>query len=569
MRMKSLKSMGVFCVALGLAAFIGCTGGRQPVDQAQAPDVVYLNGIVITMDSTENIAEAVALKDGKIIDVGKTKDINALAGKDTTVVDLDGKTLLPGFYDAHSHFPSIGIATLYRVDLNSPPIGNIKDMDGITAALKAKAEEMPEGKWIRGRGYDDTLIAEKRHPTRWDLDKASSKHPIWISHISGHLGVANSKALEMARVTKETPQPEGGVIRMNPETREPNGVFEEGPAMSKVSRLIPAITDEQWLEGLKYAVKDYAEEGVTTVVIAGGGKQSVERLMKASEMGLLPLRVISMANRAFQESLPPDFNTDMLKVGAVKMYQDGSIQGYTGYLSKPYHVPFMGDESYLGYPIRSREKLTEMVKAAHRAGFQVAVHGNGDAAIDDILYAFQEAQKEFPREDCRHRIEHCQMVREEQLDLIKEMGVTPSYFVSHTYYWGDRHRDIFMGPERAFRMSPLHSSLDRGIKFTIHCDTSVTPMDPLLAVWAGVNRISTGGNVIGPEQRVKPIEALRAVTSYAAWQNFEEDIKGSIEKGKFADFVILAGNPLEIDPVKIKDIEVLETIVGGKTVFKK
>jgi predicted amidohydrolase YtcJ len=569
MSLKSLKSMAFFCVALGLAAFIGCTGGRQPVDQAQAPNVVYLNGIVITMDSTESIAEAVALKDGKIIDVGKTKDIKALAGKDTTVVDLDGKTLLPGFYDAHSHFPSIGIATLYRVDLNSPPIGNIKDMDGIIAALKAKAEEMPEGEWIGGRGYDDTLIAEKRHPTRWDLDKASTKHPIWISHISGHLGVANSKALKMARVTKETPQPEGGVIRMDPETREPNGVFEEGPAMSKVSRLIPAITDEQWLEGLKYAVKDYAEEGVTTVVIAGGGKQSVERLMKASEMGLLPLRVISMANRAFQESLPPDFNTDMLKVGAVKMYQDGSIQGYTGYLSKPYHVPFMGDESYLGYPIRSREKLTEMVKAAHKAGFQVAIHGNGDAAIDDILYAFQEAQKEFPREDCRHRIEHCQMVREEQLDLIKEMGVTPSYFVSHTYYWGDRHRDIFMGPERAFRMSPLYSSLDRGIKFTIHCDTPVTPMDPLLAVWAGVNRISTGGNIIGPEQRVKPIEALRAVTSYAAWQNFEEDIKGSIEKGKFADFVILADNPLEIDPVKIKDIEVLETIVGGKTVFKK
>lgn len=561
--------MAFFCVALGLAAFIGCTGGRQPVDQAQAPNVVYLNGTVITMDSTESIAEAVALKDGKIIDVGKTKDIKALAGKDTTVVDLDGKTLLPGFYDAHSHFPSIGIATLYRVDLNSPPIGNIKDMDGIIAALKAKAEEMPEGEWIGGRGYDDTLIAEKRHPTRWDLDKASTKHPIWISHISGHLGVANSKALKMARVTKETPQPEGGVIRMDPETREPNGVFEEGPAMSKVSRLIPAITDEQWLEGLKYAVKDYAEEGVTTVVIAGGGKKSVERLMKASEMGLLPLRVISMANRAFQESLPPDFNTDMLKVGAVKMYQDGSIQGYTGYLSKPYHVPFMGDESYLGYPIRSREKLTEMVKAAHKAGFQVAVHGNGDAAIDDILYAFQEAQKEFPREDCRHRIEHCQMVREEQLDLIKEMGVTPSYFVSHTYYWGDRHRDIFMGPERAFRMSPLRSSLDRSIKFTIHCDTPVTPMDPLLAVWAGVNRISTGGNIIGPEQRVKPIEALRAVTSYAAWQNFEEDIKGSIEKGKFADFVILADNPLEIDPVKIKDIEVLETIVGGKTVFKK
>ncbi|GAH84821.1 unnamed protein product, partial [marine sediment metagenome] len=225
---------------------------------------------------------------------------------------------------------------------------------------------------------------------------------------------------------------------------EPNGVFEEGPAMRNISRLLPWLSDEQWMEALKWAVKDYAEEGVTTVVIAGGGKLSVERLQKAFSLNLLPLRIVSMANKKFQDALPPDFSNEMLKIAAVKMFQDGSIQGYTGYLSEPYHKSPNDDSSYRGYPIQSREKLTERVKEAHRAGYQIAIHGNGDAAIDDIIYAFQEAQKDFPRDDTRHRIEHCQMVREDQLDIIKKLGITPSFFVSHTYYWGDRHRDIFM-----------------------------------------------------------------------------------------------------------------------------
>lgn len=262
------------------------------------------------------------------------------------------------------------------------------------------------------------------------------------------------------------------------------------------------------------------------------------------------------------------FGNDMLKVGPIKLFQDGSIQGYTGYLTKPYHVSPGEDSSYRGNPIQSRETLTEQVIELHKAGYQIAIHANGDAAIDDVLYAYRKAQEAFPRKDTRHRIEHAQMAREDQLDEMKELGITPSFYVSHTYFWGDQHWETFMGPERAARMSPLKSAEKRGIKFSIHLDTPVTPMNPLQAVWSAVNRTARSGEVIGAGQRVTPMEALRAVTIDAAWQNFEEDIKGSIEEGKYADFVILEENPLSIDPAKIKDIKILETIINGKSVYK-
>ena len=210
-----------------------------------------------------------------------------------------------------------------------------------------------------------------------------------------------------------------------------------------------------------------------------------------------------------------------------------------------------------------------MVTELHRDGYQIAIHANGDAAIDDVIHAFREAQRLHPREDARHRIEHCQMVRRDQLDEIAELGLSPSYFVGHVFYWGDRHRDIFMGPERAAGISPLRSSLDRGIRFTVHDDTPVTPVDPLQLVWVSVNRLTKTNQVLGPDERITPLEAMRAVTIDAAWQNFEEEIKGSIEVGKLADLVILSDNPVTADPETIRDIEVLETIVGGETVFPR
>ena len=261
------------------------------------------------------------------------------------------------------------------------------------------------------------------------------------------------------------------------------------------------------------------------------------------------------------------FGNERLKIGPAKIIGDGSIQAYTAWLSQPYFVPFKGDQSYRGYPVTPPEKLNQLVMEAHRAGYQLSVHGNGDAAIDAILEAFQKAQNAYPRPDARHRIEHCQTVREDQLDLMAELGVSPSFFVSHTFYWGDRHKNIFLGAERAARISPLKSALKRGIQFSIHSDCPVTPVSPLFCISAAVNCITSSGEILGPEFRLMPEEALWAVTSFAAWQNFDEKIKGTIEAGKLADFTVLAENPLKVAPEKIKDIQVTEVIIGGKQVY--
>ena len=538
-------------------------------------DTVYLNGTVVTMDSADRTAEAMAVRGEEIVAVGTSSEIEGLAGSDTRVVDLDGKVLVPGFYAAHDHFPGAGTLATGSLNLNSPPMGPMETIDDIVEALRHVAAETPEGDWVSGQRYDDTLLEEQRHPTRYDLDRASTEHPIYIGHTSGHLGVANSMALRMAGITKDTPQPPGGVIRKDPETGEPNGVFEESGGM--VSRLIPPPTDTERMEAYRAAVEIYVEQGVTTAVIAGGGRGSFARLQAAQREGILSLRVISMASKgapgapsaAEAGGIVSGFGDTRLKLGAIKIVQDGSNQGYTGHFTEPYHTPFQGDPDWRGYPRRSREDLTAMVKELHQAGYQIAIHGNGDAAIDDIIHAFREAQREYPREDARHRIEHCQMVRKDQLDEIRELGITPSFFVGHVYYWGDRHRDIFMGPERAAGISPLRSAIDRGIRFTVHDDTPVTSVDPLQLVWVSANRLTRSDQVLGPEERVSPLEAMRAVTSDAAWQNFEEDIKGSIEPGKLADFVILSDNPLDVDPLTIRDIEVLETVVGGETVYER
>lgn len=539
-----------------------------------APDTVYVNGTVITMNVAAPQAEAVAVLGERIVAVGSTRDIRALAGQQTRVVDLAGKTLVPGFYDAHSHFVYGAIAGFHLVNLNSPPIGRINTMAELIAALQKKAQETPAGQWVMGVNYDDTLLAEKRHPTRADLDRVSTTHPVFVTHISGHLGAANTMALRKVNITKDSPQPQGGAYRRDA-NGELNGVIEE-----RLEPFLPFLTNftpPQMLAALKWNANEYLSRGVTTSVIANGNKAQLQLLQAAMAQGILPLRFITMDSRE-SDAVPPaaeaggmlsGFGNDRLKLGAIKIVGDGSIQGYTGYLSQPYHTPYEGNADYRAYPRIKREELTAMVKKLHRAGYQIAIHGNGDAEIDDILFAFREAQKDFPRTDTRHRIEHCQMAREDQLDAMKELGITPSFFVSHTYYWGDRHREIFMGPERAMRMSPLRSALNRGLKMTVHCDTPVTPINPLLAVWAAVNRVSTGGKIIGEQQRVTPLEALRMVTIDAAWQNFEEKTKGSLEAGKLADFVILAANPLTVAQATIKDIPILATIVGGKPVFQR
>ena len=531
-------------------------------------DIMYSNGTIVSMDARGATFEAVGARDGRIVAVGSPAAVAQSLHPGFAQIDLHGHTLLPGFYAAHDHFPEAGENELYQVDLNSSPIGSIHNMDELVAALKRKADATPAGKWVLGWGYDDTLLAEARHPTRADLDRVSTQHPIWVVHISGHLAVANSKALEIAGVTKATAQPPGGRIRLDALTGEPNGVFEE--CGSLVSRQIPGSTAAQRQAAISQAQPGYLAQGVTTTVIAGASAETLHDLDAAVAAGRLALRISALV--AWRDATPMPTLTaaaEHLHLTGVKMLQDGSLQGYTGYLTAPYYKQPEGKQDYRGYASRPREELIRMVGEFQRRGLRVAIHGNGDAAIDDILEAFAAAQLAAPRADARHRIEHCQTARDDQLARMEQLGVTPSFFVAHVYYWGDRHRDIFLGPERAARISPLASALRHHLHITVHNDTSVTPVNPIMLVWTAVNRVTSSGKVLGKDEAIPVMDALRSVTSEAAWQNFEEHDRGSIEPGKFADFVILDRNPLTVAPMELRNLQVLETIIGGERVYAR
>jgi len=539
------------------------------------PDVLYINGDIVTLNKANPEAQAVATWRDKIVAIGSTAQLQKMAGPQTKIVDLGRKTLVPGLIEAHSHFSVYGPWVLMRENLSPPPVGPIGSMKELKDALKKRAAATEKGQWILGYGYDDSILDEKRHPTRNDLDDVSTDHPIFISHVSGHFIAANSKALIMAGINKDTPQPTGGLIRKDPKTGEPDGVLEE-MAMMMIYAVFPPLTLDQRVPLLNQGAQHYLKVGVTSggdagVVFPGPlGAQDLPLYQKVVADGSLKIRINMMieANFLLKQGggFLTGFGSDHLKIGPAKIIGDGSIQGYTGWLTKPYHVPFNGDKDYCGYPVTPAAQLNPLVAELHKAGYQIAIHTNGDAAIDAAIEAFRLAQEAHPRSNCRHRLEHCQAVREDQLDKIAKMGITPSFFVSHTYYWGDRHRDIFLGPERGARISPLKSALKRGIRFSIHSDCPVTPVSPLFCVFAAVNRLTSGGHVLGAEFRLTPEEALRAVTIDAAWQTFEEDIKGTIEVGKLADFTILDQNPLKVSPEQIKNIQVQGVIIGGEQV---
>ena len=543
-----------------------------------AVDTIYLNGNIITMNDVLGTVEAVAVEDGKIKAVGKSADLQRLATSETSIVDLKERTMLPGFIDAHGHFFLTAEYAYGWVDLNSPPIGGVKSIEEMIALLKEKADATPEGQWVLGWGYDDSNILDMRHPTRADLDKVSRKHPIYVQHISGWISSANSLALEMAGINKDSSDPSDGKIRKDPITGEPTGVIES--ALSPVYNLVPKYTEDDYVKAIEIGSDMWLASGTTTAQEGWGDSNQWAMLKTALQRGNLKVRTVFWplaqgSEAANLKGYPATISgtsiddSNMLVLGASKLTADGSIQGYSGYLSHPYHQhPEDKSADYRGYPTRPQEQLTDMVTALHKEGRQLAIHGNGDAGIDMILDAFDAAQKAYPRQDTRHIVVHSQMVREDQLKRMKHLGVIPSFFATHTYFWGDRHYNIFMGPERAVRMSPVRSALQMGLPFTLHNDTYVTPMSPLMSVWSAVNRQSFSGRDMGKEmQGVTVYEALKGVTINAAWQGFEENIKGSIEVGKLADFVVLDENPLEVDPLEIKNITVRATILGNNVAF--
>jgi len=557
-----------FCLLLPLLVLL------QPTVSAKDADLIFLNGVILTVDEKNTVAQAIAVTEGTISAVGTNSSVRKKVGANTQVVDLAGRTVTPGFIDAHGHFLIAGRNKTMAVDLNAPPIGDIENMAQLIERVSERAKKTRKGEWIIGLGYDDTLLEEGRHPTRHDLDLISTEHPVFLFHISLHFAVANTKALEIAGITADTPQPEGGVVHKEKDTGHPTGLLEEGSAFFPAYRKALNPTLAQNLDAANVGAHMYAKVGVTSAQDGAATEETIKVLYEAVRRGMMPIRLTLYPRApATYKILDGSLSTEtkhpeMIRIGATKIIADGSIQGYTGYLRESYHVPYHGDEHYRGYPTMPREKLVELVTDMYKNKRQVAIHGNGDAAIDDILDAVEAANKKYPNPDARPIIIHAQMAQEDQLDRMKDLGVIPSFFSLHTYYWGDRHSSIFMGPERAARMSPTKSALERGIRFTVHCDTPVVPMDPLKLIWATANRVSTGGTIIGDAQRVGVMDAIRATTIDAARQNFEEDTKGSIEVGKYADLVILSEDP-RLYPTRIDEIQVLETFVGGKSVFRK
>ena len=560
----SLALLGGFAVLFAIVT--------RPI--AAPPHEIYVNGTVLTMDSDNRIAEAVSVRDGVIDAVGGSEAMLATATDITKVVDLRGRTLIPGFVDAHGHFPGSG-QTVFSVDLNSPPIGDVTDIQQLLVRLTDFGLRR-EGGWLVGHGYDDTLLREKRHPTRDDLDQVSPDRPVAVVHVSGHLAVVNSAALMVLGIDESTPDPEGGVIVRDPASadgRRPNGVLEETAARAVWEHTL----DLGVMDGLRMttqAAKEYLSVGVTTAS-AGGMPSAVARLLGflsglnqfSQRVALFPLFEEVGDSLLSGERALADFAGARVSVPRVKIIADGSIQGYTGYLSEPYYVPFKGDASYRGYPSVPRDVLFRQVAGLYERQIPVAIHCNGDASIDDGLDAIEAAMEAHPWPDARPLIIHAQMTRKDQIERMAALGVTPSFFSAHTYYWGDRHAGIFMGPDRAANMSPARWALDAGVRFSSHLDTPVTPMLPLQAVWSQVERESTGGVVIGPAQRIGRMPALRAVTIDAAWQVFMDDEIGSIEPGKRADLVVLSENPLTAQD--IRGIKVDRTVIDGATVYAR
>jgi predicted amidohydrolase YtcJ len=532
---------------------------------------LFKNADVITMDpSMPPQTDAFLVYGDRFAAVGPLAEIkNNIPGQVKTI-DMDGNTVIPGLIETHNHLSYYAL-TLLMVDCS--PFCN-RSLEDILYRIKERASASPSGEWVVGWGYDDTLFVGARHLNRLDLDRVSSHNPALIMHASGHLAYANSLALNMAEVTRETQQPAGGRIEKD-DKGDPTGLLLEPAAIMLVAELLPKPGASDIKAVLPKALALYNQAGITSVHdgavgMVGQGAPTYKAYRQLEAEGLLTLRVYLTSMHDFYDNLlntglGRGFGSDLLRIGAVKMFQDGSIQGLTAALTNGYHCR----RTFYGDLIMPQQELEALVRLYHGKGQQIAVHANGDAAIESVIAAFEKAQKENPHKDLRHMIIHCQMASDDQIERMKILGLIPSYFPNHVYYWGDRHKSLFLGPQRAARINPLASSVKAGLRFTLHADTPVTPIAPLHSIHCAVNRTTRSGNVLGPQECIGPYDALKAFTVDAAFCSFEEDRKGIIRPGMLADFAVLSDNILSMDSLKIKEVQVLQTVVGGKVVYNQ
>jgi predicted amidohydrolase YtcJ len=566
-----------------LAALVCCGGEADETTKvesasavapapAEVADVVYHGGTILTIFDDQPTAEAVAVKDGRILAVGPAEEVLGTVGEGTKKIDLGGRTMLPGFIDSHGHTYMIGLQAT-TANLLPPPDGVGKDVASLRALLTDWASNNQEAVnkvgWIAGFGYDDSQLAEQRHPTRDDLDEVSKDLPVLIIHQSGHLGVANSKALELVGVTAQTEDPKGGVFRRREGSREPNGVAEEYAFFQLIGALAARfdsdINDALVEEGAKLV----ASFGYTTAQEGRATGPGLAAMKRVADQGRLEIDLVSYPDILEVEDIRPSLEyTNRYRVGGAKLTIDGSPQGKTAWLTEPYYVVPEGQpKDYRGYAAIDEKTTNGAVEKAYANGWQILCHGNGDAATDRFIAAVRAAKEKYPDVDNRPVLIHGQVLRKDQVAALDELGIFPSLFPMHTFYWGDWHRESVLGPERAENISPTGWVLERGMRFGSHHDAPVALPNSTRVLSTTVTRTSRSGRVLGPEHRVPVATALKALTIWPAWQHFEEKSKGTIEVGKLADLVILSDNPLTVPQEKLADIKVLETIKEGVSIY--
>ncbi len=570
---------------LGLSLVLSMCAPK--VDDSLAPDIVLLSGKIITVDPSDSIAEALAVRKEKIIAVGSNPEIRKLIGAGTRVFDLKGLTVTPGLIDAHCHFASGGMGLLYILDVSFPAVKKIPD---IVDKVRFKTETLDRGEWVYGRGWDEGKLEELRYIYASDLDDVSPDNPVWLMHTMGHYGTANSAALKLAKITKDAQDPPGGTIDRNPDGT-PTGVLKEN-AMSLVMSLIPPITPEQIQEGVLELIKGFNSEGMTAAKEPGIGLPVWNIYQKVLAEDKLNIRMFVLWNGGrslpFARSLigqvgdfaKPYISTgdDHLISGGIKLYLDGSGGARTAWLYDEWSKDFKDvDKGNYGYPIFDPSAFREMVKMYHKARLHIAVHAIGDRAIDWLMDSYAQALEEDPIHGLRHSIIHCNIPTDRALDMMAEMQKThdagyPEAEAVHLWWIGDTYAGNF-GPERGLRLKPYKTFLDKGIKWAATSDFYVDPYPARYGIWAQIARETLlgvyGSHPFGTEESVDVRTALKAYTIWAAHQLFLEDKIGSLEVGKYADIAVWDKDFYSIPTEEIKDISCQMTLFAGKVVFEK
>jgi len=541
----------------------------------EVADMIYYDGTIITINDAQPQVEAVAVKDGKILAVGNKDELLKSKGDATKLIDLEGRTMLPGFVDAHGHVMGGGLQAL-SANILAPPDGKVKDIPSLQQTLRDwmadNQKAVDKIKLIVGFGYDNAQLTELRHPVREDLDVVSEDVPIVLVHQSGHIISVNSKALELGDITANTTNPEGGVIQRRADGKEPNGVLEETAAFPLLIKLLGRVGPEGSATFIRAGAEMWARFGYTTAQDGRTMPNAVKTMKTVAAAGEFKIDIVSypdvLVDRELIKSEVSPTYKNHFRVAGAKLTIDGSPQGFTAWRDRPYYKP-VGNypPGYLGYAAATPEQVGDAIDWAFANNIQINTHANGEAASDQLISYISAVSKKYGRGDRRPVLVHGQFLREDQVDSLKSLGIMPSLFPMHTFYWGDWHREHTVGPVLADNISPTGWCVKRGMKFSSHHDAPVAFPNSMRVLDATVTRRSRSGDIIGPAQRVDVMTALKAMTIWPAWQHFEEDTKGSLEVGKLADFVILDKNPLEIDSENLDQIKVVETIKEGVTVF--